>query len=331
VGAGRIEGAARRLRLRSVPIRERQERCIDGVLALPTWARGLFGFIVGCCLGSFLNVCIFRLPRDESVIRPRSRCPHCQRQLAWVDNLPLVSFALLRGRCRSCRRPIAWRYPVVEALTGLATVAVWQRFGLGPVGLIYLALICGLIVASFVDLEFRIIPDEISLGGLAVGLVASVWVPALHGTAARGLALARSATGLVVGGGLLYATASAGNVMLFGLRRLGVALRRHPRWRRRLARYRHLRESMGLGDVKLLAMAGAVLGWKPVTVAFLLAPVLAVIPGLAVMILKRSHVIPYGPFLSLGLILALFVGEEILHASGIEETARLWWHYYGWR
>ena len=280
-------------------------------------------------LGSFLNVCIYRLPREQSLVRPRSRCPRCEHPIAWWDNIPLVSFLALRGACRHCRAPIAWRYPMVEALTGLLSVAVLERFGFGPAGFIYLAFVAGLIVASFVDLDFRIIPDEISLGGLCAGLVVSGLVPELHATSSWILALKRSLLGAVVGGGLLHLTGTFGNVMLAGLRRLGVRVRHNPFWRGKFKAYRHQRDAMGLGDVKLLAMAGSVLGWKLVTLTFFFAPVLAVIPGLLTLIFKRSHVIPYGPFLSLALVLSLFFGTAIIRATGIEDTVHLLWEYYG--
>jgi leader peptidase (prepilin peptidase)/N-methyltransferase len=262
-------------------------------------------FAAGCCLGSFLNVCIYRIPRELSVVRPRSRCPQCEQPIAWRDNIPLISFLLLRGACRSCRRPIGWWYPFVEALSGLMTLAVLERFGVGPVGLVYLAFICGLLVASFVDLEFQIIPDEISLGGLAVGLLVSAAVPALHGTDSRWVSLARAVLGALVGGGILYGTGLLGDVLF-------------------------RKESMGGGDIKLLAMAGSIVGWKLVLLTFFLSPMLALIPGLLVLVMRRSHVIPYGPFLSVGLVLSLFFGEPILRVSGIEETIRVLWEYYGW-
>ena len=264
--------------------------------------RWLFWFVVGSLWGSFLNVCIYRLPREQSIIRPRSRCPACRHPIAWHDNIPLLSIALLRGCCRHCRAPISWRYPVVEALTGALTVAILQRFGMGPVGFVHVALVYALIVASFVDLEFQIIPDEISLGGLALGVLLSVVIPSLHGTSAWPVALMRSGIGLLVGGALLYGTGFLGELIF-------------------------RKEAMGGGDVKLLAMAGSILGWKTVTVCFFISPVLALIPGLIVLLVKRSHVIPYGPFLSVGLVVALFFGDALLRVSGIEESVRLLWAY----
>ncbi|MBI4342120.1 MAG: prepilin peptidase [Candidatus Omnitrophica bacterium] len=272
---------------------------------VPGWLAGLFWFAWGSCIGSFLNVCIYRMPREQSLVRPRSRCPKCERMIRWYDNIPLVSYALLGGRCRSCHHPILWRYPLVEAVTGLATVATVARFGASTVGAVYLIFLCGLITASFIDFEFQIIPDEISLGGLALGVAASGLVPALHGTDSRWVALVRSVIGGLAGGGLLYGTGVLGDVLF-------------------------KKESMGGGDVKLMAMAGSILGWKAVVLAFFLAPMLALLPGLFVLLVKRSHVIPYGPFLSLALVAALFYGADVLRATGLEEAVRLLWDYYGW-
>ena len=266
----------------------------------------LFWFAWGSCIGSFLNVCIYRMPREQSLVRPRSRCPNCERPIRWYDNIPLVSYVLLGGTCRNCRHPILWRYPVVEALTGFATTSVMARFGVNPMSAVYLIFIGGLITASFIDLEFQIIPDEISVGGLVLGLVASGLVPALHGTDSRWLALGRSAIGLLAGGGLLYGTGVLGDLLF-------------------------RKESMGGGDVKLMAMAGSILGWKLVVLAFFLAPMLALLPGLFVLFAKRSHVIPYGPFLSLALVVALFYGEDVLRVTGVGESLQLLWQYYGWK
>ena len=262
-----------------------------------------FWLLIGSCIGSFLNVCIYRMPREQSLIRPRSRCPRCGHPIAWYDNLPMLSFLMLQGRCRHCRQPIPARYPFVELFSGLCTMVVLERFGMTPVGFVYLAFVYALIVVSFIDLEFQIIPDEISLGGLALGLAASWLIPALHQTDARWLALGRSLLGGFVGGGLLYATGVLGDLLF-------------------------RKESMGGGDVKLLAMAGSILGWKMVALTFFLAPLLALIPGVFVLLWKRSHVIPYGPFLSLGLAVSLFAGDRILRATGMEATISMLFEYY---
>lgn len=263
-------------------------------------------FVIGACVGSFLNVCIWRLPRGESIIRPRSHCPLCKHPIAWHNNIPLISYVVLGAKCRHCRAAIHWRYPLVEALSGIAAVVVLTRFGMGPVGLVYLCFIWALIAVTFIDLEHQIIPDEISLGGLVLGLVLSGAIPQLHGTEQALVALRRALIGAVVGGGSLYLTGLLGSLVF-------------------------RKEAMGGGDVKLLGMAGSILGWKLVLLTFFLAPMLAVLPGLAVLCFKRSHVIPYGPFLSLALILSLFAGDQILQASGMADTIEILWSYYDWR
>ncbi len=260
-------------------------------------------FALGSCIGSFLNVCIYRMPRDQSVVWPRSHCTHCRRKITWRDNIPFVSMVVLGGKCRYCRIPISWRYPVVEGVTGLAAVVVVMRFGFNALAVVYFAFTCALIVSSFIDLEFQIIPDEISLGGLVVGVILSVVLPSLHGTDSRWIALSRSVIGLLVGGGLLYTTGLFGDLVF-------------------------RKESMGGGDIKLLAMAGSILGWKLVTMTFFIAPVFALIPGIAVLVLKRSHVIPYGPFLSIALLVSLFAGHQILQSTGIDETINILTTYY---
>ena len=257
----------------------------------------------GSMVGSFLNVCIVRLPREQSIVFPGSRCPACYHPVAWFDNIPVLSFLLLRGRCRYCRRPIRWRYPAVELLTAVSAVAVAVRFGLSAAALVYFAFVCALIVVSFVDIEFQIIPDEISLGGAVVGVLLCAALPSLQGTPSRWLAMGWSVIGVLVGGGVLYLTGLLGDFIF-------------------------RKESMGGGDIKLLAMAGSILGWKLVLLTFFIAPIVALIPGLLVLLLKRSHIIPYGPFLSIGLVVSLFAGNTLLQVTGMEETIRLIWMYY---
>lgn len=274
-------------------------------VGLPVEVVWVFWVAIGLIIGSFLNVCIYRLPREQSLVWSRSRCPHCRALIVWYDNIPLLSYVCLGGQCRNCAHPISRRYPVIEALSAAATIGVFQWFGANAVGIVYLVFVWALIVVSVIDLDFQIIPDEISVGGLAVGLVVSVLVPQLHGTTQMLVALKRSVIGAVVGGGLLYGTGVLG----------GMVFRK---------------EAMGGGDVKLLAMAGSLLGWKMITLTFFLAPVLAVIPGIVVLLTRRSHVIPYGPFLSLALVVSLFLGEQVLQVTGFEESVRLLWSFYGW-
>lgn len=271
----------------------------DPRLAWPAW------LAFGSCIGSFLNVCIYRMPREQSIVWPASRCPHCEKPIAWFDNIPVVSWLLLRARCRACGKSILWRYPVVELLTGLMAVAVFARFGVGPVGLVYFAFVCALIVVSFIDLEFQIIPDEISVGGLVVALLLSVLLPQLHGAGSRPLGLGLAVIGMLAGGGLLYATGMLGDFLF-------------------------KKESMGGGDIKLLAMAGAVLGWKAVLLTFFLAPIVALPPGVLILFTKKEHVIPYGPFLSLALVVSMFFGPELMRVTGFQDTIQFITDYYRW-
>ena len=251
---------------------------------------------VAACVGSFLNVCIWRLPREESIVWPGSHCVRCGRAIAWYDNIPIVSFAALGGRCRHCRGAIAWRYPLVELLAVVIALGFYATFGLTWPWVFYTALGLALIVATFVDVSHRIIPDEITLPGIVIGLIASALVPSLHQAASPWLGLWRGVLGVLVGGGSLYLTGLLGDWLF-------------------------KKESMGGGDVKLLAMAGALLGWQPVLLTFFLAPMLAIVPGLVQMTRKGDHTIPYGPFLSLGLLIVMLWGPWLLHVSHLDDTA----------
>ena len=177
-------------------------------------------FLFGAMAGSFLNVCIHRMPRNISVMRPSSSCLHCGRRIPWRYNIPLVSWLFLRGKCAYCRQPISARYFAVEALTGCGFLACWLVFGpAAALAVIYGVVLSGFIAAAFIDIEHFIIPDEITLGGIGAGFLCSLLVPALHGTEVRAEAMAASFWGIVVGGGVVYAIVRAGK-LLFGRRRL---------------------------------------------------------------------------------------------------------------
>jgi leader peptidase (prepilin peptidase)/N-methyltransferase len=183
-------------------------------------------FVYGCMAGSFLNVCIHRMPRGESLVRPRSHCPQCGSLIPWYLNIPLVTWLWLRGRCASCRAPIPARYFVVELLTGIMFLSSWlaaHRVAEGgqivALALVYCLVLAGFIVATFIDLEHFIIPDEITLGGVAAGFLCSFAVPRLHGETAAALALRDSFVGIVVGGGMVYLVLRIGK-LIFGRQRL---------------------------------------------------------------------------------------------------------------
>ncbi len=186
------------------------------------WSLVFFSF--GCTVGSFLNVCIHRMPRGESIVSPPSHCPHCQYSIPWYLNIPLVTWLYLRGQCANCRAPIAIRYFLVELLTGLAFLACWIRFGpvSAPLALVSCVILAGFIVATFIDLEHFIIPDSITLGGIAAGFLCSLAVPALHGVKTPAAGLTSSIVGIMIGGGVVLAILQLGK-LLFGRQKIELA------------------------------------------------------------------------------------------------------------
>jgi len=187
------------------------------------WAAVFFS--LGCIVGSFLNVCIYRMPLDLSVVSPPSHCPHCKYSIPFYLNVPLLTWLMLRGRCKNCGAPISPRYFIVELFTGLMFLACWVAFGhdSAVLALIYSVFLSGLIVATFIDFEHFIIPDEITLGGAAAGFVFSFLVPALHHTSSNGVAIMRSGVGIVVGAGIVYGVLRGGK-LLFGRQKIKLPL-----------------------------------------------------------------------------------------------------------
>jgi leader peptidase (prepilin peptidase)/N-methyltransferase len=244
-------------------------------------------FLLGTIIGSFLNVCIVRLPHEKSVVFPASHCVKCQKPIAWYDNIPLVSYLILGGKCRHCQAKFSFRYFLVEFTTGLSFLLFYKYFGLQSVLLPYLVMMCGFIVATFVDFEHRIIPDEVSIGGMIVGVIFSLLIPQLHGQTTFWQGALWSLIGLLVGGGSIYLMGMLGDVLF-------------------------KKESMGGGDVKLMGMVGAFMGWKYALLTFFLAPFFGAIYGLAEKIRTKESTIAYGPFLVFGALLCLFKGETIL-------------------
>jgi leader peptidase (prepilin peptidase)/N-methyltransferase len=258
----------------------------------------VFSGLLGLLVGSFLNVCIFRLPRNcMSLVRPRSRCPRCLALVAWYDNVPVASWIVLGGKCRRCRAPISPRYVLVELLTGvLFLYAGWrQLYGSAEPGpdravrfAVEAAFVGAMIACTFIDLEFRILPDEITIPGTIVALGTSAIFPFLHAPLPGSIrephlaAAAMSALGALAGGGAIY---------LVGL----------------LGRLIFRKEAMGLGDVKYMAMAGAILGWRGVLLTFVLACLFGSIFGVGKFIaVRRMGYVPFGPFLSAGAMAMLF-------------------------
>jgi len=253
-------------------------------------------FILGLVVGSFLNVCIYRLPLQKSIVKPRSYCPNCNKTIPWYDNIPLLSYIILKGRCRFCKNKIPFQYFLVELLTGLIFVVLFKRYGLGFDLFFYLIFVCGLIIASFVDINHRIIPDEVSLGGVVMGFVFNVIKSIfLHSF----IPVKGSFLGILVGGGIIYFSGAAFDFVYFKL------LKKPP--------IDGETESMGGGDIKFLAMIGAFLGWDSALLTFFIAPFIGLFFGLINLYLTKRHTIPYGPFLALAAFSIFFWKQPILN------------------
>jgi leader peptidase (prepilin peptidase) / N-methyltransferase len=265
--------------------------------AMSLWIIGILIFLMGACIGSFLNVCIHRIPESLSIVRPGSMCPSCQAPIRFYDNIPILSYLWLRGKCRFCSINISIRYPVVELLTGLAALAVFVVFGISLQSLVFFIFIAALILISIIDLDHQIIPDVISLPGIPVGLAASFAVAWLDpGAGFPSVGLFDASIGVLVGGGILYALAW-GYYALTG------------------------KEGMGGGDIKLLAMIGAFIGWQGVFVTIFVSSIVGTVMGLTIMLVRGKNLkyaLPFGPFLSLGAIIHVFAGAELIY-----------WYLYG--
>ncbi|MBN2830953.1 MAG: prepilin peptidase [Candidatus Omnitrophica bacterium] len=256
-------------------------------------------FILGSILGSFLNVCIHRLPKEESVVWPRSHCPKCKKRIPAYDNIPFISFILLKGRCRICKEKISLRYPLVEFLTASLFLLFFMRYGLSYDLFFYIVLVSALIVATFIDISHRIIPDEITIGGIVIGFILS----AVRGVNLGPLTFSfkpmlNSLIGIIMGGGVIYLTGWLFDLIYFKL------LKKPP--------IQGETESMGGGDIKLLAMIGAFLGWQRVLLTFFLAPFFGAAIGVYILITKKDHTIPYGPFLSLAAFISIIWFDKIM-------------------
>ncbi len=237
-----------------------------------------FTFCYGLVWGSFLNVCIHRIPNGESILRPRSRCPHCGHNIRAYDNIPLLSYLILRAHCRYCQGRISPRYPFVELLTGLLFLGLFFHFGVGLAFFYYLIFGSVLLVLLFIDFDHQILPDRLTLPAIPLGLLGSWWIP--------GVGWIRSLFGVILGASLLL-----GIIGLYYLLR-GT-------------------QGMGFGDVKMLAMMGAFLGWEGVLVTVVTASFLGSLCGLAAMLLYGKNLqtaLPFGSFLAVAGLGAIFYG-----------------------
>ncbi|WP_457553577.1 prepilin peptidase [Desulfobacula sp.] len=243
----------------------------------------IYIFIMGACIGSFLNVCIYRIPENKSIVRPGSFCPSCKKPLPFYCNIPLLSYIFLRGRCTFCHCLISIRYPLIEGLTGLFAVLLFHRFGLSTAAGFWFVFISALIIISFIDIDHQIIPDILSLPGILTFASSFYFLP--------DMTLKDTLWGVLAGGGSLYLVA----LLYYLLRK---------------------QEGMGGGDIKLLAMIGAATGIKGVFFTIFAGSLFGTFFGILIMLYTKiansKLKIPFGPFLSMGAILYIFWGEQMI-------------------
>jgi len=239
-------------------------------------------FILGTIIGSFLNVCIVRLPQNASIVFPASHCPYCGAAIRAYDNIPLLSYILLSGRCRACKAPISLRYFIVELLMGVLMAVLFLHFGLSLTFVLSAAFTAALVVITCIDLQHQIIPDRISLPGIPLAFLCSFVLP--------WNSWLDSLLGIAVGGGVLYAFALAYYLLT-------------------------KKEGMGGGDIKMLTMIGAFLGWKGALASLMLAAVAGSLIGLMLIVIKGKnfkYAVPFGPFLAAGAFCAMLYGESLI-------------------
>ena len=238
--------------------------------------------LIGAAIGSFLNVCIRRIPAGESLVLPPSHCPNCLKAIRFYDNIPILSYLFLRGKCRRCGEAISLQYPLVELLTAFTAILLFWKFGPTMKFLVSFIFCCVLIVITFVDFDHQIIPDVLTLPGIPLFFLAAVFVMGIPPLAA--------ALGLLIGGGILYAIAAGYEIIA-------------------------KREGMGGGDIKLLAMLGAFFGWQSLFFILLVSSFSGAIVGITVMVIKgkdMKYAVPFGPFLSLAALANIFWGDEFV-------------------
>jgi leader peptidase (prepilin peptidase)/N-methyltransferase len=238
--------------------------------------------IMGAIVGSFLNVCIYRLPRGESIVWPGSHCPVCGAGIAWYDNVPVLSYLMLGRRCRTCQAPIAMRYPLVEAANAAGYVSILWVFGASWTTVLYCILFSALLVVTGTDLSHYIIPNTITRPGIALGLVGAATV--------LPVSLKDASLGVAIGGGIIWFLVWV-SPYLFG------------------------KEGMGRGDVKLVAMIGAFLGWKPALLTIMIGSLAGSVIGISLIglgLMKREDYIPFGPYLVFGALVSMFFGQPLV-------------------
>lgn len=243
----------------------------------------IFAFVFGACIGSFLNVCIYRIPEGKSIVYPPSACPQCGYVLRFYDNIPIISYILLRARCRRCHMHIPIRYPLVELITGIAALSVFLKFGPTLTAGVYFLFIAVLLVITYIDIDHQIIPDILSVSGIPLFFLLGFLVPFITWQDAL--------IGMLAGGGTLYAVA-VGYQLLTG------------------------RDGMGGGDIKLLAMIGALIGWQGILFTIFVSSLSGTLIGLLLTLpagRSMKSKLPFGPFLAAGAIAYIFFGPQLIH------------------
>jgi leader peptidase (prepilin peptidase) / N-methyltransferase len=243
----------------------------------------VFIFIFGLCIGSFLNVCIYRLPESKSIVHPRSMCPNCGAPIRFYDNIPILSYIALKGKCRHCSASIALRYPIVELISGVFALGVYLKYGIRFEAFIYYAFIATLLVITFIDIDHQIIPDVITLPGIPIFFAASF--------ALVQITFVESILGILVGGGSLFLVAWLYHLLT-------------------------KKEGMGGGDIKLLAMIGSIIGWKGVFFTIFVASAIGTLVGILIILKTRKTMklaVPFGPFLAIGGITYIFFGPQLIN------------------
>lgn len=258
------------------------------------WSAAVLLF--GLCFGSFLNVCVYRIPQEISLSHPPSACPKCKTRIKWYDNIPVLGWLCLRGKCRACKASIAIRYPLVELLTGLLFLAVWLVYGPGWIAPIYMIAIFGLLLGTFVDLAEMWLPDRVTIGGMILYPILSALVPELHGAETWSGGLMASLIGLSVGFGGFWSIGFFGKIAF-------------------------KKDAMGFGDVKLMGGLGALFGWQAVLFILFVSSLFGSVVGVGLIAMKKKELssrIPYGPYLALAAFAWMFGG------------CRLWAAYVQW-
>ncbi len=253
------------------------------------WYFTVVVFMFGACWGSFLNVCIYRIPAELSVVKPRSRCPKCMTDLAWKDNIPIFGWIFLGGKCRYCKVPISARYPSIELLTAILFTLVWIRYPYDLLVAPYGVLVFGLVLGSMVDFDEMWIPDRCTIGGMIIGPIFSVLLPSMHGAETHMGGLVGSLVGLAAGFGSLWSVSIIGKLIL-------------------------KKDAMGFGDVKLMGALGAFLGWESIIFIVFVSSLLGTIVGVTFIALGNKEwqsKIPFGPYIALAAIIWMLGGSAL--------------------